>query len=377
MLKIDWLSFTFIPTDDDIAQHNDILGAFFSYFPVFENVFGECAVFGSSKGRYYDNILAWNDNILISWDNTETERELQKDTLKAWQHGVNVCIPSHGLSQIFYLLGLATPVKDIVWNEYKEIYYHLKNRHCQISRLDIAYDDFTKTFTPKDFLVAWYNDEIQSSCNKMDFATSGKGGGETFYLGNRRNKLLRIYDKAKESHGEIDSIRYEIELHNRYANELSEMILNDNFDFISYFEKYFIILKKQNENRAHVKKSLNSRLENSELWEEWKKSSFANSKEITFPKHEKNVSMENKERWIKTTVLPSLVQYIRFVGLDNFLDMLSNIVLNPYQQKIVDDSIRIYDIVGLQKNPNYKINRRFSRCDIMRDISIEIAHAFN
>ena len=371
MLKIDWLSFTFIPTEEDIAKYNNILGAFFSYFPVFETVFGECAVFGSGKGRYFDNVLAWNDNILISWDNTETERELQKDTLKAWQHGVNVCIPSHGLSQIFYLLGLKAPAKDIVWNEYKEIYHQLKDRHCQVSRLDIAFDDFTKTFTPKDFVFAWYNDEIQSTCSKITWAESGKGGGETFYLGNRRNKLLRIYDKDKESHGEINSIRYEIELHNRYANEVSEMILNDNFDFISYFEKYFIILKKQDENKKHVEKRFNSRLENSEKWEEWKKSSFANSKEITFPRHEKNVSMESKENWIRTTVLPSLVQYIGFTGLENFLDMLTHVVLNPYQRKIVDDSIRIFELETGRKS------RRFTRCDILLDISREISNAFN
>lgn len=376
MLKIDWLSFTFKPTDDDIATHNDILSAFLSYFPIFENVFSECVVFGSGRGRYFDNCVVWNDNILISWDNADTSR---LDNLKSWDHGINVCIPSHGLCNIFYLLGISSPGDGFIFNEYREIYFQLKSRHCQISRLDIAYDDFSKTFYPIDFLKAWLNDEIQSPCKKFKWCEAGKGGGQTFYIGGRSNKLLRIYDKSKESHGEIDSIRYEIELHNKYANEVSELILNDNFDFISYFEKYFIILKKQKENCAHVEKRYNSRLDNSIDWENWKKSSFANNKNVVFPKRSRSVSMEQKEHWIKTTVLPSIVQYIKFVGIDVFINMLNDVVLNDYQVYVVNDALRVYKETYCLSDSDFnnKQKKKFTRLDILKDISSCIVSAFD
>lgn len=359
-VTVDWLSFTFKPSEADKATFYEPISAFFHYFPKFEEIFSECVVFGSGRGRYFDNCVAWNDNILISWDNSDTDQEATN--CDAWDHGINVCIPSHGLANIWEMFDLSCPSNEV--DQYKIVYQFLKDRNCQISRLDIAFDDFTKTFYPSDFLHFWDQDCIQSPCKKFRYCGSGKNGGQTFYLGARSNKMLRIYDKNVESGGKINSIRYEIETHNRYANELSEMVLADNFDFYQYLEKYFMVIKVQNEGRAHVEKKYNSRLKTSEDWENWKNTGLANKKQIIFPKTPNDVNMDKKRRWLYRQVIKSLLQLIKVDGIDSIFDVLETVNLNNRDMQIINDSLRIHNIsedLFMQGVQKYQVLKEVSR----------------
>ena len=339
-VSVDWLSFTFLPSEEDKASFNSPIDSFLKYFPEFSEVLSECVLFGSGRGRYFDNCVAWNDNILISWDNVETDQDAT--SCDSWQHGINICIPSHGLSNIWQLLGLSCPSDEV--DQFKVVYQTLKDRHCKLSRLDFAFDDFTKTFYPSDFLHFWDQDCIQSPCKKFRYCGSGKNGGQTFYLGARANKMLRIYDKNVESGGKIDAVRYEIETHNRYANDLGEMVLANNFDFFQYLEKYFMVIKVQNDGRAHVEKKYNSRLKTSEDWEKFKNTCLAKKNKIVFPKTPNDVNMDKKRRWLYRQVVKSLLQLIRSDGIDSIFSVLETVKLNARDQQIIDDSIRINNI---------------------------------
>ena len=115
----------------------------------------------------------------------------------ACKMGVNVSIPSHSLS-------LFASLFDIDINEVgacARLLSLLKFRGCTFSRIDFCYDDFEKVYTAFDYSKWWYNDQISTRFRNCDSkGTCGKVGC-TFYLGDRRHRMLRIYDKFYESNG--------------------------------------------------------------------------------------------------------------------------------------------------------------------------------
>lgn len=355
-LKIDWLSFTFKATEDDKATFSDLWTAFLHYFPKFEDIMSECTVFRGGRGQYYDNCVAWNDNILICWDNEDTEQSSGLHKMDAWEHGINVCIPSSGLCNVWDMVDLPAPDGDFFY-EYKEIYKILLERHCQISRLDLALDDFTKTYYPHDFLNYFVNNLVKSPCSKYTYVKSGKLGGETFYIGGRSNKFLRVYNKEVESAGKIKSIRYEIELHNRYANECSDMILNDNFDFVQYFEKYFMVIK-HNPDNWNIDKTRASQLPTDPAWLAFTENLYLANKKIVFPKTPNDTNMNKTERHIRH-ISKSLAKAIRLNGYQWLFDVIHDVVLSDRDMQIVNDAMRIRGIS----------DDRYRRCMQRNDIT--------
>ena len=103
----------------------------------------------------------------------------------------------------------------------RSLHLHAHN----VTRLDAALDDWCKVQTPAglrelttapDDRNTLVRDDIVTRAKQTDFQSStGKKGGDTWYLGARKGKgetLLRVYDKFKESEGETDCIRWEIQL---------------------------------------------------------------------------------------------------------------------------------------------------------------------
>lgn len=350
-IKIDWLSFTFKANDEQMLLYNNCFDAFRATFPHIDEILEECVlVLSGRSGRYYDNVLGWNDGILISYDNAVNPLNKKKD---CWEHGVNVCLPSHGLGNIYKLLGienLSSGDDADFFENYKNIYEILKRKNCKISRLDIAFDDFTKTFMPMDFLEYMQNDCLCSPCRSFGFIKNSRGNGQTLYLGCRSSKYLRVYNKSAESNGDIDAVRYEIELHNRYATEVSNMILDDIFDFFQYFEKYFFTVKQQDENKKHIDKRNASRLRNAEEWECFKRSFYEqNTKKIEFPKHTRSVSIEKKAKWIEDIVIPSADATIKAKGIGWFFDALKRNNIDDFTYRLIHDYWRNNNISKFER----------------------------
>ena len=102
------------------------------------------------------------------------------------------------------------------------------------SRIDICFDDYTKTITPQ--LV---RDAVESR-NQTGFSMSvhtewdesgcvGEEKSATYYVGRRgrygSGKFIRCYNKYLESKGEIDSNRFEMEFTDHYAkNAFAQLI---------------------------------------------------------------------------------------------------------------------------------------------------------
>jgi hypothetical protein len=92
-----------------------------------------------------------------------------------------------------------------------------------VTRMDATLDDYSKRITPMDLELLSSGADDPYELNKRfmvtrakqsDFRRSkGPRGGDTWYLGGpKSDSRLRVYDKARESGGEIDAIRWEMQL---------------------------------------------------------------------------------------------------------------------------------------------------------------------
>lgn len=186
---MDWLNFTFV--------YNILEGsALLDLDEKFRNAFG----FGLRVNRYRKH---------LNYDHS-------------WELGNNFGIFAHGGSSVggtafFSISGIGcTATKD--WNAV----YELLNELCaNITRLDLAHDDFSGDRNIKTALEMYHSGGFNSVHGRPpkpklidDFDT---GAGKTLYVGNRKNgKLLRVYEKGKQL-GDSNSpwVRWELELHNQ------------------------------------------------------------------------------------------------------------------------------------------------------------------
>lgn len=361
-IKVDWLSFTYQPSDDDKAAYNNIVDCFLEKFPNFKNIMDECIVLVSGNGKYYSNCLGWNDGIMFSYDDAKAKSNYNIGTgefIDEFEHGFNVSIPAHGLHYLSDLLGFDVVEDNFL--SFKPVIQYLFDNDCRITRLDICFDDMQKVFTPYDFNDFMRNTQIKSPCRKWQFFGGGKNGGSTFYIGSRANKYLRIYDKNAESSGVINAIRYEIEVHHKYAKQLCETVLNDTFDFSWFLEKWFIQLKEKSSCESLDKKDRLSMLPTLPEWESFIKSSFANNKEVVIPLEKKAVNFEKTQYWIDHQVLKSLLIYITVNGVDSLLDKISDVTLENKHIQVINDAIRIYNTQSKEKN--------ISKYEMLKNIS--------
>lgn len=94
-------------------------------------------------------------------------------------------------------------------------------RNAEITRLDLAHDDFTGNEITVGIALDWYKQGLFNQNGRPPKAKLiddlGSGEGKTFYVGNRKSgKLLRVYEKGKQL-GDPSSnwTRVEAELRNK------------------------------------------------------------------------------------------------------------------------------------------------------------------
>lgn len=138
----------------------------------------------------------------------------------SWELGNGFGIFAYGGSSVggtafFSISGNGcTATKD--WNA---VYKLLEELKANITRVDLAHDDFLGQYNIKTALDFHANGEFNSTHGRPPKAKLiddfNSGAGKTFYIGNRKNgKLLRVYEKGKQL-GDPNSnwTRWELELH--------------------------------------------------------------------------------------------------------------------------------------------------------------------
>lgn len=305
ILNIDWLNFTFDDTKFR-AEHGFVEGIrlidrFRKIFPELEEEFTSGEMM--SHCSYYDTGIQISDNISICWD---------EDPCHPGK-GVSVQIPSHGLPFFYSVFENQIDKR----NPLKSLLQILYSRHCRVSRIDIPFDDYSYKetgFTPRWYCDRYVDGSIRTRMKKYRSMCSGTKGW-TFYLGSRQNgKLLRIYDKNDESKGDQDCVRYEIELHTPYSDNLCKMILdNDSFSFGDLLTSFVEVIDK---NKCPSNKSMCPLLP---AWEEWLKSQVLRENiTLSLASERKPVSFEKLQAWYDTTLYNSICTYITCIGWDRF-----------------------------------------------------------
>jgi hypothetical protein len=100
------------------------------------------------------------------------------------------------------------------------------NRFYHCTRLDIAIDDYNRDLPLDAIALAGEAGDYSgaSECRWFRRKRRGEYGvGQTIYFGSSQSdKQIRIYDKAMESNGSIDSVRYEVQWRAQMAQKAFE-----------------------------------------------------------------------------------------------------------------------------------------------------------
>lgn len=307
--KLDYLNFTYFNESSE-----DLFQSFLDDFPEIEAQTSEMVILrGYQKSWGYNNVFAFTDYITIRYDDRDNTR------------GVSVSITGRGLEDFFSWFNLACG-DDL---KISEVFSLLKVRGCRPSRLDLAFDDYSKRFSPADYerwlLEGFFNTRMK----KHGFFCDDKKG-YTFYLGNRRKKLIRIYDKDIESAGEIKAVRYEFELHDLYAQAMFDQIINENVPAFGdlILDSFRIINPDDNERIDRCSMLVE--------WEDFLKSTLTqNYVKVTHYKRYKNIV--SLQRWIEKDVLPCLKVYELWFGRSWLLHELQKQELNDKGKRLLID----------------------------------------
>lgn len=242
-LKLDWLSFTYHVSSTDCIFED---GSLHSPFEVFCKNFPELNIIYSSilfdTGRFhYSHRFLFSDSIEINCCELISTTGKPIDFNYACKMGVNVSIPSHSLELFCNCFGI-----DYINNHATyDLLLLLRNRGCKFSRIDVCFDDYEKKYTAFDYAKFWVNDLISSHFQNTNIIGSTRKIGYTFYLGDRKHKMLRIYDKFYESSGIVDSVRYEFEYHSSLADKLVDFLIENegNYPFKHLLLEWFRVLE--------------------------------------------------------------------------------------------------------------------------------------
>lgn len=109
-------------------------------------------------------------------------------------------------------------------------------KKTKVSRLDVACDDFDRSFSPRLFAEACVDGNLDDENARLsaraitrvhrDKWNWSRTSGGCFWVGGPKSeRRLRVYDKDRESKGEIPSTRIELQNRDRFACELLARIL--------------------------------------------------------------------------------------------------------------------------------------------------------
>lgn len=104
------------------------------------------------------------------------------------------------------------------------------------TRIDLYLDDYTKSLSFLNIEAAYDANLHHGFDDLIEYRKKKKAihAGRTLYLGSpQADKMVRIYEKFLESHGEVDAIRLEAQLKDNYCNDAWGFLLRSNEETLS------------------------------------------------------------------------------------------------------------------------------------------------
>ena len=337
--QLDWLNFTwFCPPEAVEGDIVNVITAFSHCFPEFDSCLLEMEMFHTVS--HYTSVFRWNDDFIICYnDDSYFEKERVNNR---FAYSVNVQVPSHSLELLFNLFNIPICKEDSV----SSLLSLLKDRGCKFSRIDLAFDDYDKKYLPD-----WYMDKFIHNALSTNFQTvqliGSKSGGWSFYVGSlkKRNKILRIYDKDKQSNGKYKCVRYEFELHSDNANDLANYIIDNKYvPFGDYLRgSWFDIKDIEHSNDSNFARmpSLPEWLEFVEefvFFEQSQDSFTTNSSgtKLRIPHYNDCDRSISLAYWVEKFVLPSVLGYRALLGEEAFKEACKHSEISDKWKRIID-----------------------------------------
>lgn len=340
--KLDWLEFTYLCPEKYCGL--SLWENFMDEFPEFEALINDMVL--SERPLFgYTQVLRYNDEFSILYHPDHQE------------FGVHVTFPAHGLyklCEIFKLKGDdLTDLADV-----RSLLCTLKSRGCRFSRMDICWDDYDKTFVPKDFGKWYFDGQISTRTLHMEYI---HGYSDTFYLGKRgSDKFLRIYDKEKESNGKINAIRYEFEFRRKFLAMIVDKVINNEEFCIADIINCMFTVKSDYEKSdiASTNSTNKSRASILPEWQEFIDKLFAKRRlsdpvELKVDTKKRDVSFDHKYKWLDRQVFPSMYMLLQCIGKDRLIEVLEankhrlskydEMMLRKYRKEISDDESEFLD----------------------------------
>lgn len=206
----------------------------------------------------------------------------------------------------------------------------------KFTRVDLAGDDYDKSVSVKDVAASCEKGELVSHCHAVSRIYGLRGKPQDgIYIGSANSRRrLRIYDKEKESEGEIDAIRWELQLRDEAANQAALMVLSK-----SYQEAYTSILVGIADFREMSKKNTKrcSRLP-------WFRNLVGEAQKASLALPQSVKTIEKMELWLRRQVAPSLAAVTLASGGD--LGVVEELIrdgqkrFNPAHRMAIEEAIR-------------------------------------
>lgn len=332
---VDWLEFTWKPTDEVIDKMHevgiDLVSLFFHTFPEIKHLTetvqdGFTLLTGANgpKGRNgYTYVFSMADDFFVMSNPDRLDM------------GIHVQFPGHGMHLLPKIFGL--PVND----EYaaaSELFRILIERGSKFTRIDLAFDDFQKVYTPYDYLQFKLADRIKSKCKSWSYiASAGKFGG-TFYLGNRSNgRFLRIYDKDYESEGAIPSVRYELELKSDYANAAAAWMADQSSGdyFCDILKDMMVLIEPVSSSTESGLYAAKCRAAVDEKFEDLFKSQVYRKVPFKVEAVKREFSLSRQVKWFEKQLRTSLHIFLRVIGPEAFLCQVQDVQLTEEKERLL------------------------------------------
>ena len=258
--------------------------------------------YATAHGQKYHNNLHAQFGLLLSYNVTDFDNTVQ----------YRLSIPGKICN--------ATPFENLL-----QLLRLFKKWRCHATRFDWAMDDYDKVLSIDEYLKLCQNDCFYGARNFDYYSSRSKGGvdlGSTIYVGRAGGtQRLCIYDKNLESKGLINAIRMEYRFFDQKADYFLNMLLEVG-------EEKFITKKISRtclgrigfcESKLVTGKSLTLL----KVWNEFV-SVIGEKIKTTFPKIP--TTIEDKKKWICSSVAPSLAMLATQMSYMKFMKWLSELI---------------------------------------------------
>lgn len=201
-----------------------------------------------------------------------------------------------------------------------------------ITRLDVAYDDFDKLLDIKTLIRDTFSDRYISKCLGGEVIQSfGQKQGSTITFGSRSsNTMIRIYDKKVERNREdIEHwVRCEIQLRDENARNFLKLSGDIRYRYFSVLNNYLRFIKKTNDSNKW----------RSPLMPYWKKFIETYDKNSVFVKPGVDYNILHLKDFVIRQTGGALYTLIKLKGLDYVVDELHKRTtpLNPKYKNLLD-----------------------------------------